>query len=510
LFGIEPLTFRYTPFLTNIVASGIDLIWRWLLYRLYGYGGRTRIFLTASIWHWSVLSCNLLPVELATSVGDTVEFTAGPANEGGTDSTATDIAPRAGTPPRSLRRSHRGVVEAWLTRFGSIKADDGDYFFHIKDTVRNRFDVPPPEGSEVEFDLIPDPNSKEGRMKATRVVMRDLHRGGDNAPSPARTVSPESEKGSEAERVQQEEIEKELRKLRQERKAAEDRENALKQELREQAKEVEYLRPPLHWENQAGQEASVVPVVGKLVRTEFERMLKGRRVLHCWRLEHHQRWKEYAMKRDTVQKEIGSAKAPDPGVALAGVLPDPPLDRSVNEAWLLHGTSLESIVGIKEHGFNERYCKRAKYGEGIYFAEDIEKSINPRYAKPTTLRNLAKCPEAAWSVDERLDKLMQQGAGRDIQFVVVARCTLGWFVRAGKPSTDKQDDGVTPLWAPGAQHRQLALNPGLPPYHFHALDAPRRRGCGGREVPRELVIYDGKQAYPAYILCVEKISNNDH
>jgi len=147
---------------------------------------------------------------------------------------------------------------------------------------------------------------------------------------------------------------------------------------------------------------------------------------------------------------------------------------------------------IMEKGFNERYCRdEGLYGAGCYFAEDVDKCLTERYAKPSTLRELASaCP---WSRSE----VARSGSDEtQVQFVFVARCTLGWFARAGEAGKYKQHDG-SPLFAAG--HRQLALNPSLPPYHFHSLVAPR-----GSSAHREFIIYDGKQAYPAYILAIAK------
>ena len=54
----------------------------------------------------------------------------------------------------------------------------------------------------------------------------------------------------------------------------------------------------------------------------------------------------------------------------------------LNEAWLWHGTSRETLESIMANGFDRNMNERGMYGVGSYFSNQLEYSLNEEYAKP--------------------------------------------------------------------------------------------------------------------------------
>lgn len=56
-----------------------------------------------------------------------------------------------------------------------------------------------------------------------------------------------------------------------------------------------------------------------------------------------------------------------------------PLNAQLNECWLVHGTSSNSVIGIIDQNFKMQRARNGRFGRGLYFAEDAFKSI--QYAR---------------------------------------------------------------------------------------------------------------------------------
>ena len=54
----------------------------------------------------------------------------------------------------------------------------------------------------------------------------------------------------------------------------------------------------------------------------------------------------------------------------------------LNETWLWHGTSRDTLESIVANGFDRNMNERGMYGVGSYFSNQLEYSLNEAYAKP--------------------------------------------------------------------------------------------------------------------------------
>ncbi|XP_029634966.1 protein mono-ADP-ribosyltransferase PARP15-like [Octopus sinensis] len=61
---------------------------------------------------------------------------------------------------------------------------------------------------------------------------------------------------------------------------------------------------------------------------------------------------------------------------------NPNITNEVDGLW--HGTAERAVKGINKSGFNHSYCGRnaTAYGEGVYFARDIQYSASDTYSTP--------------------------------------------------------------------------------------------------------------------------------
>ncbi|XP_052261029.1 protein mono-ADP-ribosyltransferase PARP14-like isoform X2 [Dreissena polymorpha] len=57
---------------------------------------------------------------------------------------------------------------------------------------------------------------------------------------------------------------------------------------------------------------------------------------------------------------------------------------TVNERFLWHGTSEDTVDSVNAHGFNRSYCGKnaTKFGDGVYFAVNADYSVQDTYSRP--------------------------------------------------------------------------------------------------------------------------------
>mmetsp|Transcript_45900 Transcript_45900/g.106716 ORF Transcript_45900/g.106716 Transcript_45900/m.106716 type:complete len:482 (+) Transcript_45900:28-1473(+) len=102
------------------------------------------------------------------------------------------------------------------------------------------------------------------------------------------------------------------------------------------------------------------------------------------RVLNDQVWREYVGKREEVRTRLGGATPTVPDgaqtmnhLAKVNATSLPPLDKSVNENWLFHGTTQAAAQGIAENDFRLDLSGSnagTLYGKGIYLAENASKS----------------------------------------------------------------------------------------------------------------------------------------
>lgn len=144
--------------------------------------------------------------------------------------------------------------------------------------------------------------------------------------------------------------------------------------------------PPWYWKSAARWPAAFHEEVGgeyvkKMGTKILQRRLPDRMVVKCERIEDSTLWNIYAAKRAQIRRRR---------VAVVDVKPETSemldfsakttLDSTVNEVWLLHGTSEEAAKAIAKSNFT---CSSGGcFGSGAYFADDSSKSN--QYAKGQT------------------------------------------------------------------------------------------------------------------------------
>eukprot|EP00747_Dinoflagellata_sp_TGD_P199607 gnl/TRDRNA2_/TRDRNA2_72867_c0_seq2.p1 gnl/TRDRNA2_/TRDRNA2_72867_c0~~gnl/TRDRNA2_/TRDRNA2_72867_c0_seq2.p1 ORF type:complete len:218 (-),score=16.31 gnl/TRDRNA2_/TRDRNA2_72867_c0_seq2:80-733(-) len=139
------------------------------------------------------------------------------------------------------------------------------------------------------------------------------------------------------------------------------------------------------------------------------------------------------------------------------------VDSRINEGFYLHGTDIGTAEKIERFGFDERCCREsALYGEGVYFTPDAGKAL--QYAKP----------------DEH-----------GLRTLIVARVLLGEPYYDKKARQGERRAPEIPSSTPDMCYDSVVARPGRMP------GAP-----GDWQHHTEIVIFDGTQAYPAYIVRV--------
>mmetsp|Transcript_65607 Transcript_65607/g.213636 ORF Transcript_65607/g.213636 Transcript_65607/m.213636 type:complete len:250 (+) Transcript_65607:483-1232(+) len=136
------------------------------------------------------------------------------------------------------------------------------------------------------------------------------------------------------------------------------------------------------------------------------------------------------------------------------------LDSALNEGYYFHGTDAESARRIQQFGFDER-CSKGIYGDGVYFTPDACKAL--QYSKPT---------------------------GDGSRILILARVLVGDpFFTESRLST-RHPPPRDPL-EPGLLYDSVIARPG-----------PTAGAPGDYQNHTEVVMFNGAQTYPAYIMRV--------
>jgi len=161
-----------------------------------------------------------------------------------------------------------------------------------------------------------------------------------------------------------------------------------------------------------------------------------------------------------------------------------PLQKDVNECFLVHGTKPEHVVEILSTGLNERFSG-GLFGHGVYLAED------PGKCDQYTVEDNGNVELAA----------ALYGAGgqqNGMCYMFVCRALLGWpaFTKDGK---DLVSGG--PVWAAGATDRELSKVPGTQFEHTSLVAE-----LGTRIIRyREFVLTHGDRVHPDFLLAYERV-----
>jgi hypothetical protein len=202
----------------------------------------------------------------------------------------------------------------------------------------------------------------------------------------------------------------------------------------------------------------------------------------------------------------------------------------VHETFLLHGTRKETLLNLLKHGLNERYAGNnagALFGQGTYFAEDIEK-IDQYTNQPDVSYGQLVDTRGDYSEDiEELHSYLYEDADShpgDVCYVLVCRVALGYSIRtqnrvppqlAAKVGNrqcramDGKDASTSEyVFATGAA-KELVKIPwqGRELFPYHSLIA-EMGGAPPSNVARfrEFVSFDAKNyVYPEYIVAYKRV-----
>lgn len=228
-----------------------------------------------------------------------------------------------------------------------------------------------------------------------------------------------------------------------------------------------------------------------------------------WRIENTHLWEKYQVEKINIKRQLESCNLQVPAfqlrpslVAATSGLPGS-LDLSLNEAWLLHGTTPQSAASILDEGMNERFCSRGYFGQGVYLAEDCGKVDQYVKCDPGTLQ------------DALTSKLyLQTQRPRNVYYAFVCRVVLGYT--AISQNGDELMDGGAAVYAPAkynAKKRELAHVEGVDPkirYHSLVVETTSAsqlaQGVQGHRVERyrEFVLTHADRIYVEYVIAFRR------
>ncbi|CAK0818691.1 unnamed protein product, partial [Prorocentrum cordatum] len=221
------------------------------------------------------------------------------------------------------------------------------------------------------------------------------------------------------------------------------------------------------------------------------------KLVRAWRVEHPPLWRRYATERHTIAEQIRQCKLEikNPRIRreLWGALKGLPqeLQKNVNEAHLLHGTSPDIVLQLLSNGPNERFSTVAMFGNGNYFAEDAAKTDQYVRCDPSYCRKHAG---VLHELHKRLYSTSNSHPG-SVYYVFVCRVVLGCFVANEKPGIGEWEG----IYASPAA-KELAVVPRVtPPVHYHSLVADVRDLRF-----REFVQFHDTRIFPEYLLAYQR------
>jgi hypothetical protein len=186
--------------------------------------------------------------------------------------------------------------------------------------------------------------------------------------------------------------------------------------------------------------------------------LRGVHVKRVLRIQNQELWQLFCLKRRSIRNSIQTS-----GQLLPPLHPPSPValwledsNAAINETFAFHGTTYEIAMKIAEEGFDER-LSGGLYGYGLYFT-------------PQSCKAEQYAPENA--------------EGK--RYIIIARVVLG---RISYAQASNSNQRVPPDSSDGLKAHCLVANPG------EMVGAPR-----GEQHHQELVIFDGEQAYPEYLV----------
>lgn len=229
-------------------------------------------------------------------------------------------------------------------------------------------------------------------------------------------------------------------------------------------------------------------------------------LVHAWSIDSPQRSKVYEFKKEVVNREVRllrdasfdvtSVKTKLDAAAHRLATATVPLDDSIHEKLLLHGTKPEHALSILHNGLNEK-LSGGLFGKGVYLAEDPSKI--DQYC--TIDEKLGMGDANVLELQKMLYKNNATHSGQ-LLYCFVARAVLGFPIYT--------KDGETNVSAPfqpiyvTADKRELTTIPNsTPPMHYHSLIAEAGKG-NKVERHREFIVFDGDRLLLEYLVAYRR------
>jgi len=232
------------------------------------------------------------------------------------------------------------------------------------------------------------------------------------------------------------------------------------------------------------------------------------RLAAAWKIEHPRNQSRYETGRANVAHDLEilerkgrsrAASAARATVATAAATADDTfgLQSDANEALLLHGSPVGTLLSVLATGINERFSGSnagTAFGDGIYLAEDIGKT--DQYSDA----------DSAYDKDSELHRRLYGRSVRhpgDVFYVLVCRASLGCPITTAQTGRDARDadDANAKVFPVG--FRELAGVAGVsPPIFHHSLFAtafPRYR---------EIVIFHSEYVLADYLVAYQRFDGD--
>lgn len=233
---------------------------------------------------------------------------------------------------------------------------------------------------------------------------------------------------------------------------------------------------------------------------------KSLRIAAAWRVENPALWRQYCAARDTVQSELDRLReqralrphslTTELQQRLGDMASYEPINRKINETFLLHGTRPENLEAILANGLSERYSTGI-FGQGVYLAENPCKTDQYTRADRRDQRNGGDLM--------RLHELLYRDTrhpNKPVYYIIVCRIVMGWPVHTHDGETIANRPGES-VWS-SVERELCAIATGSPTLH-HSLVAEAGPQAHYRvHRHREFLQFHSTRIYPAYVLAYHR------
>ena len=235
---------------------------------------------------------------------------------------------------------------------------------------------------------------------------------------------------------------------------------------------------------------------------------KSLRLVQAWRVQNLQLWQQYSAARSAVQTQVDQLRKKGVPVRtlrtelhpkMQGMPPEEIVDQGINEVFLLHGTTPETLVSILANGLSDKFSG-GLFGQGIYFAENACK--NDQYV--TKDDHYQGHGGLLKDLHRQLYGHSIKHPNKPVYYLVLCRVVMGVPVFTKDGETDEKSQSI---WS--NRHRELSTIDGTMFHHSLVVQAGPSAQYELRR-HREFLQYHQNRTYPAYILAYHRLIDRGH